>query len=218
MRKASGHGARARQAGSRVVALTSGGLDSTVLAYLLTDRGHLVYPLYVNYGHRAFPQELQHLRRALPKSLLRRLKVIDVPGMKEAMEGALFDNKGFDYWVPHRNLVLLAVAAAQATRVRAHIIAIGLIGEASIPVPDADEGFIRALSNLISKSRGSTTEIIAPLRDLTKREVVDLGVKLHVPLASTYSCFLGTLPPCSSCPACDARGKALLGRVRDGAR
>ena len=48
-------------------------------------------------------------------------------------------------------------------------------------------------------------EIVAPLVDMSKAEIVRLGTELGAPLDLTWSCYRGEARPCGSCDACVLR-------------
>ena len=54
---------------------------------------------------------------------------------------------------------------------------------------------------------GDPIDVRTPLIDLTKAEIVRLGVDLGVPLELTWSCYLGGAHPCGRCDACRLRAK-----------
>ncbi len=192
-----------------VVCLTSGGIDSSVMTYLLRNRGFRVLPLFIDYGQVAAKSEASALRRVLPADCRRRLMTVRIPEVARIGGGRLLNPSARSYWVPHRNLLLLTVAGIYATTVRTHLVAIGTIGESSVPVPDADASFVRLASRLLTKSANSTCEVLAPLQYRTKAEVVNLGLKLHVPVSDTWSCYGGAKSPCGACPACLDRDLAI---------
>ena len=59
-------------------------------------------------------------------------------------------------------------------------------------------------------------EIVTPLLNLSKIEIVRLGLKLGVPYEYTWSCYTGEAEPCGRCDSCLLRARAFdeLG-VRD---
>jgi 7-cyano-7-deazaguanine synthase len=53
-------------------------------------------------------------------------------------------------------------------------------------------------------------ELQAPFVDLTKAEIVKMGLELRVPYELTWSCYKGEEQPCRSCPTCIEREEAFL--------
>jgi 7-cyano-7-deazaguanine synthase len=54
---------------------------------------------------------------------------------------------------------------------------------------------------------GRPVEIVTPLIDLTKADVVRLGVEVGAPLGLSWSCYEGGLEPCGECDSCVLRAK-----------
>ena len=51
-------------------------------------------------------------------------------------------------------------------------------------------------------------KIEAPCIDLTKEELVELGVKIGAPMKLSYSCYKGEEEPCGVCESCVRRNRA----------
>ncbi|MGA7418303.1 MAG: 7-cyano-7-deazaguanine synthase, partial [Acidimicrobiales bacterium] len=52
---------------------------------------------------------------------------------------------------------------------------------------------------------GNPVRIATPLIELTKAEIVRLGIELDAPLYLTWSCYQGGDRPCGVCDACVLR-------------
>ena len=100
-----------------IVPLVSGGLDSTLVAYLAKEEGIQQFPLFVDYGQRSRDRELAACRSAMAKLQLPDLKVADLSGYGRLIKSGLTDpNQRVleDAFTPGRNLLFLLVAAAYA--------------------------------------------------------------------------------------------------------
>ena len=53
-------------------------------------------------------------------------------------------------------------------------------------------------------------DLRAPFINMTKAEIVKLGLKLKVPYELTWSCYSGGEKPCRSCPTCIEREEAFV--------
>jgi 7-cyano-7-deazaguanine synthase len=53
--------------------------------------------------------------------------------------------------------------------------------------------------------RGKTIKVQTPLIHLSKKEIIQLAVKLKVPLPMTWSCYQGGQKPCGVCDSCRLR-------------
>ena len=121
-------------------------------------------------------------------------------------------------YVPFRNGIMLAVAAAWAEVIGASKIFTGFVEEDSSGYPDCREIFVNAMEKAINLGRRpeGKVEIIAPLLHKTKAEIVSIGTKLKIPYELTWSCYLGGEYHCGKCPACRLRKKAFIeARIKD---
>jgi 7-cyano-7-deazaguanine synthase len=50
-------------------------------------------------------------------------------------------------------------------------------------------------------------EIETPIIDMSKMEIVQLGIKLKAPLEHTWSCYQAGSAPCGRCDSCVLRAK-----------
>jgi 7-cyano-7-deazaguanine synthase len=117
-------------------------------------------------------------------------------------------------YVPARNTVFLSLALAWSEALGARDLFIGINALDYSGYPDCRPQFIDAferLANLATKAgvEGGAFHIHAPLIDLTKAEIVRLGVYLGLDLGLTTSCYdpgpKGQ--PCRECESCRLRAK-----------
>lgn len=180
------------------VLLFSGGLDSLCAWHLL---GRPV-AVYVTLGHPYQADELHAMGRLAEQRPALRLHAVPGPDL-----GALQQPDGH---LPHRNLILAAVAAAHCPT--ADRVALGaLLGEAS---PDKSRRFLRAASRVLSVSEVRRVRVTAPFRHLTKtgllRAYLRAGGDPQL-VALTRSCYEAGDTPygCGRCQACFRRWVAL---------
>jgi 7-cyano-7-deazaguanine synthase len=178
--------------------LISSGLDSVVLAASEARRAR-VHPVYVCTGLAWEAEELSALERLLDTAPfagrlepLARLAfpVHDVyPATHWALRGQppAFDTPDEDVYLAGRNITLLGKAALYCAQRRIPRIAIGPL--AGNPFPDATPAFFVAMAQALSLGLAHDLEIEAPFLDMSKADVIHLGVELGVPLADTLSCM-----------------------------
>ena len=80
-------------------------------------------------------------------------------------------------------------------------------------LPDARPSFIRLMNELIragtrAGSEGRSIEIVNPLLEFSKTDVLKLAIKLKVPLQLTWSCYENAKTPCGKCRGCRMRSEA----------
>ena len=209
------------------VVLLSGGLDSATTAAVAVADGYAVHALSVDYGqrHRFELESASRVAKALQLASHRVIPIglaalggsaltdeIAVPQgrSEEEMAGAIPVT-----YVPARNTVMLAVALGYAEVLGAADLFIGVNAVDYSGYPDCRKEFIRAfeeLANLATKAgvEGSLRfRIHAPLIEMTKAQIINLGVDLGVDYSQTHTCYapnhLGI--SCGMCDACQLRRK-----------
>lgn len=187
----------------KVVALVSGGLDSTLMTVLAVKQGLEVFPLFVDYGQRAKDKEYQAMVVAFKDLNLPTSKTVDISGYGALIPCGLTspDKDIFlDAFLPNRNLMFMLLAASYAYEVGANTIAMGLLHEDTTIFPDQTPNFVESAGDLISRSIGRDIKILLPLNHMVKADVITLA-KEHG-ISKTYSCHSGDDIPCGVCVAC----------------
>lgn len=118
-------------------------------------------------------------------------------------------------YVPARNLIFLSVAMGVAETRDAEAVYLGVNALDYSGYPDCRPEFIdsfRQTAALALKCgvEGRPVDIRTPLIDLTKADIVRLGVEVGAPLELTWSCYLGGDRPCGECDACRLRAKGFV--------
>src|SRR3712207_3771515 len=222
------------------VVLLSGGLDSTTTLAYAVDRGFDVRVMTFRYGQR-HAHEVEAARRVASRFGVREHVVVDVdlrpfggsaltsdlPVPKDrGVETLARDGIPITY-VPARNTIFLSFALAWAEVLAAGDIFIGVNALDYSGYPDCRPEYIAAferMANLATRAgvEGTNRVVIhAPLIDLTKAQIIELGLGLGVDYGLTTSCYDPT-PDGAACGRCDAcllrrRGFAQAG-VRDPVR
>lgn len=220
--------------GKKAIVLFSGGLDSTTCLYWALDKGYTCEALTVSYGqkHEREVRAAQTIARRL--GVKQHCVTLDLPWLTSSSlvnkdqpipEHALEDITNGQIpstYVPGRNLMFLSVAASLADAIGAEAIVAGPNAVDFSGYPDCTPAFWQAVTEAINRgTEGGVRkgiEVLAPLMDLSKTEIVKLGARLGVPFELTWSCYTGGDKPCGHCDSCKlrARGFAEAG-VKDGA-
>ena len=189
----------------RSVVLTSGGIDSSLVLQLLQRKGHIVFPLFVDYGHLAARMEWKSCKEICHYLSLEPER-LDVGGVGKIIKCGLTDpnlDVEKEAFLPTRNLLFLTLGAAYGYVKSAYVVAIGLL---SNPIfPDQTKEFIQEAQKAISTALGVDISILAPLISLNKYDTLLLARKYGLPLESTYSCHSGNDEPCGHCISCAER-------------
>ncbi|MDH3645981.1 MAG: 7-cyano-7-deazaguanine synthase QueC [Gammaproteobacteria bacterium] len=202
------------------VVLLSGGLDSATTLAMARSEGYRCYALSVFYGQR-HAAELNAARNVAQQLGAHDHRVIDVD-MRRIGGSALTDpniavpeteQDGIPItYVPARNTVLLALALGWAEVLSADHIFVGVNAVDYSGYPDCRPAFIDAFEQLAGLAtragvEGHVMRIHAPLIDLTKAEIIGIGMELGVDYAITVSCYQADSDgrACGRCESCRLR-------------
>jgi 7-cyano-7-deazaguanine synthase len=98
-----------------------------------------------------------------------------------------------------RNAALIHLALLQITLAEKFIY-IGIHKGTSFY--DCSSRFFELCSILVSEQSDGKVRLVAPLLELTKREIVDFAQQIALPFSETYSCQSGREIPCGICLSC----------------
>jgi 7-cyano-7-deazaguanine synthase len=115
-------------------------------------------------------------------------------------------------YVPARNLIFLSVAMGVAEARGLDRVYLGVNALDYSGYPDCRPEFVasfEATAALALKRgvEGNPVEVRTPLIDLSKADIVRLGLERGAPLHLTWSCYRGGTVPCGSCDSCALRAK-----------
>lgn len=199
----------------KAVVLLSGGLDSTTTLYYARKQGYKCFALIFDYGQR----HSREMRSAVAVARLAKVpyKIIRIKlpwkgsslldkTMKVPVSKSL---KGIpSTYVPARNTIFLSFALSYAEAIGAKAIFIGVNAIDFSGYPDCRPEYYKAFQKVIQKgTKAKRIKILTPLIDLTKAQIIALGMKLGAPLELTWSCYKGGKSPCGVCDSCKLRRK-----------
>ncbi len=210
---------------NRAVVLVSGGLDSATALAVAKRDGATPYALTFRYGQR-HAIEVDAARRVAQHAGVADHAIVDVDlrafgGSALTGDIAVPKDRPRDEmsreipvtYVPARNTIFLSFALAWAEVLDARDVYIGVNALDYSGYPDCRPEYIAAferMANLATRAgvQGRGVRIRAPLIDLTKSEIIRLGLSLGVDYSLTTSCYDprdGTA--CGHCDACVLRLK-----------
>lgn len=186
-----------------IVALVSGGFDSTLMSMMAQEEGVELYPLFIDYGQLGATKEWEacqrlHKRHKLPKAVR-----MDLSGFGKTIPSGITDSTlriNEDAFLPGRNLLFVLAGAAHAFKVQAASVALGLLDPADHLFPDQTEQFVRECEKMIEISIGKRISVMTPLIEFSKSDIMAMARERG--LQNTYSCHAGTDKPCGVCVAC----------------
>lgn len=202
------------------VVLLSGGLDSTTVLAVARAQGFACHAVSFDYGqrHRAELAAAARVAKALG-AVEHRIMTIDSSGMTgSALTDLMIDvpespAAGIPVtYVPARNTVFLALALGWAEVLDAEAIFLGVNAVDYSGYPDCRPEFIQAFQGVVDVAtrrtvEGGALQLESPLIDLTKADIIRLGIGLGVDYALTVSCYQAdeTGRACGRCDSCRLR-------------
>ena len=214
----------------KALVLSSGGVDSTTALALAVSRygKDNVIALSVSYGQK-HDKEIQAAKAVsafygveqlfldLSKifqysncSLLQQ-STEEIPEESYAKQIEKTEGeKPVSTYVPFRNGLFLSSAASIALSKDCRVILYGAHADdsAGFAYPDCSPMFNDAMNQAIFEGSGHQLKVEAPFVNMTKAEVVKMGLELNAPYELTWSCYEGKDVPCGKCGTCIDRAAA----------
>jgi 7-cyano-7-deazaguanine synthase len=211
---------------SSAVVLLSGGIDSTTALYWAKERFTKLYAITFYYAqkhsievemakitatnagveeHIVFNVSLNELCRSALTS-----PDLEVPETHTVEE---IEERGIPpTYVPFRNGVFISLSASYAETVGTTHIVGGWNAVDYSGYPDCRPEFLKAMESALNKgtkagAEGKRWHIHAPLVNLTKGEIIKLGLSLGADYSYSVSCYRGLEVPCMKCDSCILRAK-----------
>jgi 7-cyano-7-deazaguanine synthase len=202
----------------RAVCIMSGGMDSTLSAYMMKNNNYEIIAVHFNYDQRTQGKELECFNKICDELKVLNKYVLDLDFFAQLGASALTDKSieiptdGVEEgvpvtYVPFRNGIFLSMAAAIAEKEGAEVISIGVVEEDSSGYPDCRESYIKSMQESINLGTKDSTniEIHMPLVKLKKSQIVQKAIELDVPLSLTWSCYKNENEACGVCDSCRLR-------------
>lgn len=194
----------------KIVLALSGGMDSSVLLHMAANQGYNdIYTISFDYGQR-HRRELECIKKQIVKVLEKHFftnvtnKIIDVSYIKEIATNSSLTNHSIDNpkikemagdaqpvsYVPFRNMMFLSIASSYAESIGCDIVWYGAAQADSLAgYWDGSSEFLNSINQTISLNRKSKIRIAAPLLVMSKKQIIEEGVKLGVNFGDTWTCY-----------------------------
>jgi 7-cyano-7-deazaguanine synthase len=201
-------------------------MDSSTLLHLVARErpGAVLYACTFLYGQK-HEREVEMARRQAAAVRVREHRLVDLAGVGDLIaDASVLTDPGRAVpdlavldaaqrrhpptYVPNRNMMLLAIAAAYAEARGAQDVFYGAQAQDEYGYWDCTVDFVRRMNDCLRLNRGRAVTVHAPLAGLPKAEVLRRGLALGVNFADTWSCYRGGAAPCGTCPTCVERTAA----------
>jgi 7-cyano-7-deazaguanine synthase len=215
--------------GRKAVVLLSGGMDSCVSTAMARERhgaGNLAL-LHARYGQRTQARERRAFDDIADFYGVRERLVVELDHFR-AIGGSALTDQNISVpenefgapgshgrtipvtYVPFRNAHFLSVAVSWGEVIGAGAIYIGAVAEDSSGYPDCRPEYYRVFQELIRAGTRPETqiEIMTPVIQWKKCEIIRRGIELGAPLHLTWSCYQNEDIPCGACDSCLLRLRA----------
>ncbi|MHB8619794.1 MAG: 7-cyano-7-deazaguanine synthase QueC [Chloroflexota bacterium] len=201
------------------LSIFSGGLDSTTATAIARSEGFAVQAIFFAYGQK-HEREVEAARAVAEREgfHLRELRLpsiegsalTDGPELPRDRDLAAIDEAVAPTYVPNRNMIMIAHAAAIAYAAGIdHLFGGWNVLDAS-NYPDCRDEFLQAMEVALERGTGRSIIIHRPLIALTKAHIIRRGLELGAPLELTWSCYAGGARPCCRCDTCLLRTRGFL--------
>ena len=202
------------------IVLLSAGLDSAVNFKLALDKGTVPLALTFDYGHRAARREAHFAgqmcerlgvkHQMLPLKWLGAITRTALVGKRRALphpneadlESAMAKRTAAQVWVPNRNGVFLAAAAAFAEALGADQVVAGFNAEEAETFPDNSPEFVMAFNKTLRFSTRTRVKVKSYTASLRKAAIVKKGLRIGAPLELVWCCYDGGRRLCGRCESC----------------
>lgn len=213
----------------KAVVLLSGGMDSCVSTAIAREKhgaGNVAL-LHAGYGQRTQRRERRAFEEIADFYAVRERLVVQLDHFRAIGGSALTDEKiavpehelsaagphGSAIpvtYVPFRNAHFLSVAVSWAEVIGARAIYIGAVAEDSSGYPDCRPEYYRVFQEVIRAGTRPETqiEIVTPVIQMKKSEIIRRGLELGAPLQLTWSCYQEEELACGACDSCLLRLRA----------
>ena len=205
---------------NKAVVLLSGGLDSATCLAIAKAEGFDVYALSFDYQQR-HASELQASKNIAQSIGVKAHQIMGVDlrqwggSALTSDELSVPENRDEDgktvpvTYVPARNLIFLSLATAYAEVLQARTIFIGVNSVDYSGYPDCRQAFIKAFADAARHGTCACDEnwsfdILTPLQNMSKAEIIRRGIELGVDYSQTVSCYQADTSgrACGVCDSC----------------
>ena len=207
---------------SKICVLTSGGVESSALVYLLSKKYDRVFPLYASHGFIWEKAEIYWLKKFLKRLsspsvqplTLSRYPLKEVYPNHWSFSGKKVPSASSPdeaVFLPGRNILLLSPAGIFCYTHQIPKIAIGTL--ASNPFPDSSRDFFSEMEKVLNRGLSFQIKIVRPFAKRGKKEVIRLARK--APLELSFSCLKPKEKShCGNCNKCAERKKGFARALR----
>ena len=201
------------------VVIVSGGMDSvTLLHYLVKVEKKEPAVITFVYGQK-HDKEVAYARLQAEQLGCRHHLVLELSELRPLFASSALVTGGAEIpdaldvlgdpqpatYVPNRNMIFLALAAAYAETNGVGDVYYGAQRHDIYGYWDTTPQFLAQLNQVYHLNRKTPLQIMAPFVDYSKTDILRTGLRLGVDYGQTWSCYRGGEAACGRCPTCAER-------------
>jgi len=210
---------------SKAVVPISGGLDSSVILSIACQHHDDVYAISYDYGQKHYKELLYAGCQIDEYKNIEDHKIVDIKFFRDIAFTSSLTNNNIKVahardvlgdaqtvnYVPFRNMMMLSIACSYAESVGANSVYHGsALVDSQAGYWDGSSEFLEQINNLTALNRKNRIKIEAPLIQLSKKEIINLGLDNGVNFKDTWTCYEGEDLACGYCTACSSRIQGFL--------
>jgi 7-cyano-7-deazaguanine synthase len=208
-----------------VVSVLSGGLDSTIMTYILVAKygKERVYALSYNYGQKQVKELEMAAKTCMHLGIAH--KVLDLGILGDIVKdvsaniGDVLGDPQPKTYVPFRNMILNALAFSFAESNKASHVFTGLQVHDEYGYWDTSQRFVDAMNAVADQNRTHKVKLEAPFSLLSKYDEIKIAEELgNVRFDYTLTCYNPDSEgnSCGKCPSCSERiANFIKAKVKD---
>lgn len=208
---------------SKSLVLFSGGADSATALVREISAGNKVIALNMYYSQRNAVEIMQAKRLCTHYGVtMREVDLTEIFRPSNPLTNTTMWMPQNSYrvkeipatYVPFRNGVFAAIAAAEAYELGCDKVVLGVHGE---NYPDTSGEFIEYMCQAVYTGTGGRCQLVAPFAYASKADIISTGLQIGVPYELTWSCYdpqyveegrQYPVRPCGKCATCQERADA----------
>jgi 7-cyano-7-deazaguanine synthase len=210
---------------SKAVVPISGGLDSSIILSLASQKHDEVYALTYDYGQKHRKEIIAASSQINEYDNIEDHVTIDIRFFRDIASTSSLTNNNIKVahardvlgdaqtvnYVPFRNMMMLSIACSYAESVGADVVYHGsALVDSQAGYWDGSAEFLEQINNVTALNRKNRIRIEAPLITLSKQEIVKLGIDNNINFEDTWTCYEGKDKACGYCTACSSRIQGFL--------
>lgn len=204
----------------------SGGIDSsTILYHVKKNRPEFdeIHTLTFDYGQR----HKREINSAIDVVLgvVKSHKVVNVDFIKQLFTTSSLTNDDIDVaktadvlgdpqtvnYVPNRNMIMLSICTGYAESLGADTVFHGAAQvDSEAGYWDGTQEFLLNMNEINSLNRRDRVQIEAPLIEMSKQQIIQMGLDAELDFTKTWTCYEGGEAACGRCTACSSRIKGFI--------